>query len=175
MLSPGRSADLLTISTNTDQHRQRKNLLLYERVMHMTDKTTTASTSTDASGIRLKKDGTPDRRGGKIGNKGNRHATGRKALPGYEKRKMIAVTANEKEYKLLLDFARLLKHGEPSIYKDVLAKLGTPPAGRAKKGEGRKRYTLAATEEEKQIIKDVIQIIKDRYESSYIIISGAVK
>jgi hypothetical protein len=132
-----------------------------------------AMTSTNTP--RLKKDGTPDRRGGKVGNAGNKHATGRKALPGYEKRKMIAITANEKEYKLLLDFARLLKHGEPSIYKDVLQKLGTPPTGRAKKGEGRRRYTLAATEREKTIIKDVIQIIKDRYETSYIIISEAVK
>lgn len=124
---------------------------------------------------RLKKDGTPDRRGGKVGNRGNRHATGRKALPGYNKRKMIAITANEKEYKLLLLFARMLKHGEPSIYKSVLDRLGTPPTGRAKKGEGRRRYTLAATEQEKQILKDVIAIIKDRYESSYIIITAAAK
>lgn len=124
---------------------------------------------------RLKKDGTPDRRNGNPGNAGNKYATGRKAIEGYNKRKMIAITANEKEYKLLLEFARLLKHGEPSIYKDVLQKLGTPPAGRAKKGEGRKRYTLMATEQEKPIIKDVIAIIKDRYETSYIIISQAVK
>jgi hypothetical protein len=137
------------------------------------DKKPAADTVTSAP--RLKKDGTPDRRNGNPGNAGNKHATGRKAIEGYNKRKMIAITANEKEYKLLLDFARLLKHGEPSIYKDVLQKLGTPPAGRAKKGEGRKRYTLMATEQEKPIIKDVIAIIKDRYETSYIIISQAAK
>lgn len=123
------------------------------------------------SAPRLKKDGTPDRRGGKIGNAGNKHATGRKALPDYEKRKTIAISANTKEYELLKVFAKYLKH-EPEKAADIIAKLGTPPAGRAKRGENRKRYTLRANEQEKPIIKDVIAIIKDRYELSYITIMG---
>jgi hypothetical protein len=120
---------------------------------------------------RLKKDGTPDRRGGKVGNKGNKYATGRKALPDYEKRKTIAITANEKEYELLKVFARYLKH-EPEKAAVILSKLGTAPAGRAKRGDNRKRYTLRANEQEKPVIKDVIAIIKDRYELSYITIMG---
>lgn len=134
-----------------------------------------AGTETSTSKPRLKKDGTPDRRNGNPGNPGNKYATGRKAISGYNKRKMIAITANEKEYRLLLDFCRILKHGAPKQAATIISKLGTPPAGRAKKGEGRKRYSLLATDDEKPIIKDVASIIKDRYEAAYIIISRAVK
>lgn len=138
----------------------------------MTDtKKPAADVVTSSNTPRLKKDGTPDRRGGKIGNVGNKHATGRKALSDYEKRKTIAISANTKEYELLKVFAKYLKH-EPEKAADIIAKLGTPPAGRAKRGENRKRYTLRANEQEKPIIKDVIAIIKDRYELSYITIMG---
>jgi hypothetical protein len=128
----------------------------------MTDKTTTASTSTDVSGIRLKKDGTPDRRGGKIGNKGNKHATGRKKLPGSEPRTNLLLYTSDTEFTVMKDFCRLLKDN-PDTAKSVLAELGTPPpAGKKPPIRQRKSHGIRLTAAEKEIAKTMLSIVKDR-------------
>jgi hypothetical protein len=128
----------------------------------MTDKTTTASTSTDVSGIRLKKDGTPDRRGGKIGNKGNKHATGRKKLPGSEPRTNLLLYTSDTEFTVMKDFCRLLKD-DPNTAKRVLAELGTPPpAGKKPPIRQRKNHGIRLTAAEKEIAKTMLSIVKDR-------------
>jgi hypothetical protein len=120
---------------------------------------------------RLKKDGTPDRRNGNPGNAGNRHATGRKRIAGQETRKHICYKATEKEYRLLLQYAAILK-GDYERGLDLLARLGTPPEGRAKKDSARENHVIRVYEREKQPIKDMLSIIKDRYELAYMIING---
>jgi hypothetical protein len=130
-----------------------------------------AADVTSASTPRLKKDWTPDRRGGKIGNAGNKHATGRKHIEGQEIRKHISFMATEKEYRLLLQYATILKD-DYNRGLDLLAKLGTPPEGRAKKDSARENHVIRVYEREKQPIKDMLSIIKDRYELAYIIING---
>jgi hypothetical protein len=122
------------------------------------------------SAPRLKKDGTPDRRGGKIGNKGNKYATGRKHIDGQEIRKHMSFMANEKEYRLLLQYAAILKEDyERGL--DLLAKMGTPPEGRAKKDSSRVKHVTRVLDAEKQPIKDMLSIIKDRYDVAYLLLS----
>jgi hypothetical protein len=118
---------------------------------------------------RLKKDGTPDRRGGKLGNKGNKYATGRKHIDGAEVRKHISFMATEKEYRLLLKYAAILKDNY-SHGLEILAALGTPPEGRAKKDSDRVKKVIRVLEAEKMPIRQMLSIIKDRYEAVYIMI-----
>jgi hypothetical protein len=133
------------------------------------DKTDQQASTPAQAGQRLKKDGTPDRRGGKVGNKGNRHATGRKHKEGQEIRKHISFMATEKEYRLLLKYASILKE-DFSHGLDLLAALGTPPAGRAKKDSDRVKKVIRVLEAEKMPIRQMLSIIKDRYEAVYIMI-----
>jgi hypothetical protein len=128
---------------------------------------TEASTST--SRPRLKKDGTPDRRNGNPGNPGNKYATGRKHIDGQEVRRLISFVATDKEYTLLLKYASILK----SDYEQglaTLAALGTPPTGRAKKDSDRSKRVIRVLEREKKPIRQMLSIIKDRYEAAYIIL-----
>lgn len=119
---------------------------------------------------RLKKDGTPDRRNGNPGNAGNKHATGRKRIEGQETRKIISFVATDKEYKLLLEYATILKNDyERGL--DLLVKMGTPPTGRAKMDSSRTKRTIRVYEREKTPIRQMLSIIKDRYELAYMIIS----
>lgn len=117
--------------------------------------------STSRAGKRLKKDGTPDRRGGKIGNVGNKHATGRKAIPGYDVRKNYNYVATTEENELLKAYNNILRE-KPQKAALILASLGTPPGGRAKNDE-RKHYSIKCTDKEKQTLKAMLAIIKDRY------------
>jgi hypothetical protein len=139
--------------------------------MQMTDTKKPAADVVTSTTPRLKKDGTPDRRGGKIGNAGNKHATGRKHIEGQEIRKHISFMATEKEYRLLLQYATILKD-DYNRGLDLLAKLGTPPEGRAKKDSARAKHVTRVLDTEKQPIKDMLSIIKDRYELAYMIING---
>ena len=120
---------------------------------------------------RLKKDGTIDRRNGNPGNRGNRYATGRKHIEGQEVRKHISFMATEKEYRLLLMYANILK-ADFSRGAAIAGKLGTPPPGRAKKDGSREKHVIRVYEKEKQLVKNVLSIIKDRYETSYIAITA---
>ena len=135
----------------------------------MTDKKKPAA-DVVTSTPRLKKDGTPDRRNGNPGNAGNKHATGRKKIEGQETRKHISFVATDSEYKLLLVFATILKDDyERGL--DLLAKLGTPPDGRAKMDSSRKKHVIRVYEREKTPIRQMLSIIKDRYDAAYMIIS----
>ena len=111
--------------------------------------------------VRLKKDGTPDRRGGKPGNRGNVHATGRKALPGYDVRKNYNFVATDKEYELMRKFNEILR-ARPDDAKKICSKLGTPPTTRAAKDD-RKIRTIRCNDQERKLLKRMIAIIKDRY------------
>jgi hypothetical protein len=129
----------------------------------------TKTEQTARTGKRLKKDGTPDRRGGKLGNKGNKYATGRKHKEGQEIRKHISFMATEKEYRLLLKYAAILKDNY-SHGLEILAALGTPPEGRAKKDSDRTKRVVRVLEAEKIPIRQMLSIIKDRYEAVYIVL-----
>jgi hypothetical protein len=118
-------------------------------------------TKASTSRPRLKKDGTPDRRGGKLGNAGNKYATGRKAIPGYDVRKNYNYVATAEENELLKVYNNILR-GNPKKAALILASLGTPPGGRAKNDE-RKHYSIKCNDQEKQILKAMLAIIKDRY------------
>ena len=120
--------------------------------------------------MRLKKDGTPDRRNGNPGNAGNKHATGRKKIAGQETRKLISFVATDPEYKLLLQYATILKENYDRGI-DILSSLGTPPDGRAKMDRDRTKRTIRAYESEKAPIRQMLAIIKDRYDAAYMIIS----
>jgi hypothetical protein len=133
----------------------------------------TETTNTDAvqTSRRLKKDGTPDRRNGNPGNRGNKHATGRKRIEGQETRKMISFVATESEYKLLLKYAAILKD-DFNNGLHLLAQLGTPPEGRAKKDSDRTKRTIRVLEQEKTPIRQMLSIIKDRYDAAYVLITS---
>jgi hypothetical protein len=120
--------------------------------------------------VRLKKDGTPDRRGGKIGNKGNKHATGRKHIEGQEIRKHIGFKATEKEYRLILEYAHILKTDYDKGIR-LLQMAGEIPESRAKRYKKRENHVLRALEKEKEPIKSMLAIIKDRYTKVYNLIS----
>jgi hypothetical protein len=129
--------------------------------MRMTDKKKPAA-DVVTSTPRLKKDGTPDRRGGKIGNKGNKHATGRKKLPGSEPRTNLLLYTSDTEFTVMKDFCRLLKD-DPNTAKRVLAELGTPPpAGKKPPIRQRKSHGIRLTAAEKEIAKTMLSIVKDR-------------
>ncbi len=120
---------------------------------------------------RLKKDGTPDRRGGKIGNAGNKHATGKKRVDGYEVRKNYNFVATDKEYYLLKEFNEILR-ARPDDAKKILSKLGTPPTGRARRAdEPRKNRVIMGNEQERAALKRMLATIKDRYLLSYDVIA----
>ena len=121
---------------------------------------------------RLKKDGTPDRRGGKLGNKGNRQATGKKRVEGYEIRKHYNFVATDEEYNLLRRFNTILRTS-PDAAAQIIEKLGTPPEGRAKKDSSRKNRALSGTDAERAQLKGMLAIIKDRYIISSEVISNA--
>ena len=126
----------------------------------MTTDTTTTITP------RLKKDGTPDRRNGNPGNKGNKHATGRKRIEGQELRKPMGYYASQQESECIKMFVKIL-HKKPTIIESVLADLGTPPPdGTPAPPRKRKSWTCTLLESEKPIVRDVIAIVKDRLTAS---------
>jgi hypothetical protein len=121
---------------------------------------------------RLKKDGTPDRRNGNPGNRGNRHATGRKAVPGQEIRKVMGYYASPQEAVTLKAYIKLL-HKNPTIIEEIEKELGTPPPdGTPAPPRKRKSYTCYALESEKERIKTALAIIKDRLTASKSIIES---
>jgi hypothetical protein len=121
---------------------------------------------------RLKKDGTPDRRGGKPGNAGNKHATGRKALPGQELRKTVGYYASKDEAACLKIYIKLL-HKNLTIIEKVNADLGTPPPdGTPAPPRKRKTWTCKLLESERDPVKRALTIIKDRLQASKIILES---
>ena len=104
-----------------------------------------------------------DHRGGKKGNKG-----GGRPLASYERRQNFRTRANDTEYQLIIPFCRLLKADEKKAMQ-ITCQLGSVPAGRAEKDSTRTCRTLSCTTKEKDILKKVIRIIKDRPESARLI------
>jgi hypothetical protein len=139
----------------------------------MIDTKTPAADVVTSTTPRLKKDGTPDRRGGKIGNKGNKHATGRKKLPGSEPRTNLLLYTSDTEFTVMKDFCRLLKE-DPNTAKRVLAELGTPPpAGKKPPIRQRKSHGIRLTAAEKEIAKTMLSIVKDRITLARIALEAA--
>lgn len=145
-----------------------------------TDKTTMQRPAPDgndlprmASTPRLKKDGTPDRRGGKVGNRGNKHATGKKAIDG-EKRKTVGYYASKQESDIYKKFVKIL-HKQPETAQKILTELGTPPpAGTPAPPRKRKSYTCYLLEAEREPAQIALTIIKDRLTASKVIIDGYI-
>lgn len=115
---------------------------------------------------RLKRDGTPDRRNGNPGNRGNKHATGRKAIPGQELRKTWGYYASKQEADCLKAYIKIL-HKNPAIIKIVDNELGPPPPdGTPAPPRKRKTWTCKLLESEREPVKCALAIIKDRLTAS---------
>jgi hypothetical protein len=114
---------------------------------------------------KLKKDGTPDKRAnnsGKIGNRGNKRATGRKKLPGSEPRTNLLLYTSDSEYAVMQDFCHILKDDRATAEK-VLAELGTPPPeGKKPPTRKRKSHGIRLTDAEKELARTMLAITKDR-------------
>lgn len=118
--------------------------------------------SEQKSNVRLKKDGTPDRRGGKIGNRGNRHATGRKKIDGQEVRTNLMIYASESEWNVMQRFCRLLKRDHETAIQ-VLDSLGTPPPEAHKPpARDRARHGVRLLSSEKDAAKIMLRMARDR-------------
>ena len=135
---------------------------------------TTASTTDRPQGQRLKKDGTPDRRNGNPGNRGNRHATGRKAVPGQEIRKTVGYYASKQESDCLKIYIKIL-HYRPDVAATIEKDLGTPPPdGTPAPPRKRKSYTCMLLEAEREPVKRVLSIIKDRLQASRVVLESYI-
>ena len=125
---------------------------------------------------KLKKDGTPDKRinnRGKVGNVGNRRATGKKAVDG-EKRKTVGYYASKQESDIYKKFVKIL-HKQPETAQKILTELGTPPpAGTPAPPRKRKSYTCYLLEAEREPAQIALTIIKDRLTASKVIIDGYI-
>ena len=111
---------------------------------------------------RLKADGTPDRRGGKLGNRGNRQATGRKRIAGQETRKNMMIYASNSEWELMRRFCHLLK-SDADTAQQVLDSLGTPPdAAKKPPRRERKQHGIRVLASEKNAVKIMLLLVRDR-------------
>lgn len=145
----------------------------------MTDKKPAADVVTSANTkIRLKKDGTPDKRAnnrGKNGNVGNRYATGRKKLPDSELRTNLLLYTSDSEFKVMQDFCHLLKDDRTTAEK-VLTELGTPPPeGKKPPIRKRKSHGIRLTSDEKELARIMLAITKDRLTVAKMAIENAKK
>lgn len=142
----------------------------------MTDaKKTAADAVTSANTQRLKKDGTPDRRGGKIGNRGNKHATGRKKIEGQETRTNLLLYTSDTEWQVMRDFCKLLKADKGKALQ-VIAELGTPPpTGKKMPERKRKSHGIRLLDEEKEIAKKMLLLVKDRITACKLALEDATK
>ena len=112
--------------------------------------------------VRLKKDGTPDRRGGTPGNRGNVHATGRKKIPGRETRKNLMIYASDAEWTVMQDFCRIIKN-DINLAQKILDDLGTPPPENKKPPvRARRQHGIRLLESEKILAKKMILLVRDR-------------
>jgi hypothetical protein len=121
---------------------------------------------------KLKKDGTPDRRiynHGKKGNKGNRHATGKKAT-NKENMTGLSFVANEREYALIKQFNQILRTNQKAA-ENIISKLGSIPATRATRDSTRQTRSIRCLSVHKDVLKHAIAVIKDRYLLCYDVIA----
>lgn len=121
---------------------------------------------------KLKKDGTPDKRQfnhGKKGNKGNKHATGKKAT-NKENMTGLSFVANEQEYHLIKQFNLILRTDQKAA-ENIISKLGSIPPKRAERDSTRQTRSIRCLSANKDLLKRVIAIIKDRYYLCYDVIA----
>ena len=112
--------------------------------------------------MKLKKDGTLDKRGGKIGNKGNRFAKGRRKIDGQETRTNMLLYTSDSEFSVIQDFCHLLKRDRQKALQ-VLDGLGTPPPETKKPPKReRKRHGIRLLADEKIIAKKMLMLVRDR-------------
>ncbi len=138
------------------------------------DLVTTTAGTTSTNTPRLKKDGTPDRRGGKIGNRGNRHATGRKKIEGQEARTNLLLYTSDTEWQVMRDFCKFLKADKEKALQ-VIAELGTPPpAGKKMPERKRKSHGIRLLDEEKEIAKKMLLLVKDRITACKLALENAI-
>jgi hypothetical protein len=136
--------------------------------------TKTPAADVVTSAPRLKKDGTPDRRNGNPGNKGNKYATGRKRVEGQETRKTVGYYASKNESDIYKMFIKIL-HKQPETAQKIIDELGTPPPdGTPAPPRKRKSYTCYLLEAEREPAKKVLAIIKDRLTASKAIIDNYI-
>lgn len=122
--------------------------------------------------LKLKKDGTPDKRQynhGTIGNKGNKQATGKKKT-GREVLSGLSFVANEREYELIKQFNQILRT-DLSAAENIIDKLGSIPPKRAERDSMRKTRSIRCISRDKDILKHAIAVIKDRYYLCYDVIA----
>ena len=150
-------------------YREDENIMQHDHD-HDHDRTTI----TTARPPRLKKDGTIDRRNGNPGNRGNRHATGRKAVPGQEIRKTVGYYASKQESDCLKIYIKIL-HYRPDVAATIERELGTPPPeGTPAPPRKRKSYTCMLLEAEREPVKRVLSIIKDRLQASRVVLESYI-
>lgn len=112
--------------------------------------------------MKLKKDGTPDLRGGKIGNKGNKHAKGRRKIEGQEIRTNMLLYTSDNEFNVIQDFCHLLKRDRQKALL-VLDSLGTlPPETKKPPKRDRKKHGIRLLADEKIIAKKMLMLVRDR-------------
>lgn len=125
---------------------------------------------------KLKKDGTPDKRinnRGKVGNRGNKQATGRKKLPDSEPRTNLLLYTSDTEYAVMQDFCHILKEDRATAEK-ILAELGTPPPdGKKPPIRKRKSHGIRLTDAEKELAKIMLAIVRDRITVARIAVENA--
>jgi hypothetical protein len=163
---PGQAVQEVT-ATSRSRSRSRRG---EKAMMRETENTNTKAVQT---GKRLKKDGTPDRRNGNPGNRGNRHATGKKAING-EKRKTVGYYASKNESDIYKKFIKIL-HKKPDEATNILHELGTPPPdGTPAPPRKRKSFTCCLLEAERVPAKIALAIIKDRLTASKAVIDNYI-
>lgn len=123
--------------------------------------------------MRLKKDGTPDLRGGKKGNKGNRSATGRKKIDGQETRTNLLLYTSDNEFSVIQEFCHLLKRDREKALQ-IIDSLGTPPPETKKPPKrDRKRHGIRLLADEKIIVKKMLMLVRDRLTACRLAIDAA--
>jgi hypothetical protein len=125
---------------------------------------------------RLKSDGTIDRRcynSGKAGNRGNRMATGRKKMADSEPRTNLLLYTSDSEYAVMQDFCHILKDDRATAEK-ILTELGTPPPeGKKPPIRKRKSHGIRLTDDEKELAKTMLAIVRDRITVARIAVENA--
>ena len=112
--------------------------------------------------MKLKKDGTPDKRRGKLGNKGNKFATGRKKIDGQETRTNMLLYTSDSEFSVIQDFCHVLKSDRAKALQ-IIDSLGTPPPENKKPPRReRKKHGIRLLADEKIIAKKMLMLTRDR-------------
>ena len=123
--------------------------------------------------MRLTKNGTIDKRGGKIGNKGNKHAKGRRKIDGQETRTNMMLYTSDNEFSVIQDFCHILKSDREKALQ-IIDSMGTPPPKTKKPPKReRKRHGIRLLADEKIIVKKMLMLTRDRLTACRLAIDAA--